>query len=831
MVRNIIYLPDGTEVSSGIKSSSLVRCVNSGEELTIGSTCANKAEFTLFDAGGKLSVDAGQEITVYRDDGETRKKLGVYVLEKPSRHTANTIKLVGYDRVIKLEKDLTNWLDGLTGWPYTPIQLAQMVCSECGVVFTTSSAPNDDFPINQFKKQGVTGRVVMQWLAEICCRFCRADADGNIEFAWYTPSNVTIRATGDRYIFGNGLSYKTFTTSPIDAVQIRLADSASGALWPTVEAENPYIITGNAIINRVYEGLAPYLDVIREQLQGITYTPCEVCIPACLDVDVGNTVSIADRNGHAISVYVMEKQTTGQKDIIRCKGSAKRPTETGDFDDAYQAVKDLDDQLDSYGVWKRLTNDGQKQGIYFENDQLYINGAFIKADTFQADAIKLLTGENSYLYFDSVESLNAFVESVAPTLKEHTQKVYSATCDFDPYYSYGIITMSRGIASDHFPEIVVELSVDGRLLYRWAHSDGSGGDGVYDPEDFYWAKPGGGVDNGVWTEVYADKDAIVKHLAAKNPHNITLAMLDGVHQDEFTDHKRYVDDLVAGYLPLSGGTLTGNLNGTNEYLQGSLYVGGKKSTTDGKTGVAFGKSGNITMQGSTAPTLAFITGTETSAKAKIAANTAGALNIYGANSITLYPTIDGSPAGGVEVLVSDASTQCLRPPSLSAGIITLGQDGRRFKTAYFTTAASVSSDRNLKENVQDIGDKYADLFKRLNPVSYKLIGNNHDRIHLGFISQEVKAAMDEVGLTDLDFGGFCRDVKRDPETDEPILDENGQPEYAYSLRYEEFIALNSKMIQIQQEQIKAQQEKIDALESKLQELTAKVDSALNKAVI
>ena len=33
------------------------------------------------------------------------------------------------------------------------------------------------------------------------------------------------------------------------------------------------------------------------------------------------------------------------------------------------------------------------------------------------------------------------------------------------------------------------------------------------------------------------------------------------------------------------------------------------------------------------------------------------------------------------------------------------------------------------------------------------------------------------------------------EKERPILDENGNPEYIYSLRYEEFIALNTAMIQ------------------------------------
>ena len=52
MLKTIIVLPDGTEVSSGtgvvnaIRCVTLTECVNRGEELTIGSTCANAV--TLF---------------------------------------------------------------------------------------------------------------------------------------------------------------------------------------------------------------------------------------------------------------------------------------------------------------------------------------------------------------------------------------------------------------------------------------------------------------------------------------------------------------------------------------------------------------------------------------------------------------------------------------------------------------------------------------------------------------------------------------------------------------------------------------------------------------
>ena len=80
---------------------------------------------------------------------------------------------------------------------------------------------------------------------------------------------------------------------------------------------------------------------------------------------------------------------------------------------------------------------------------------------------------------------------------------------------------------------------------------------------------------------------------------------------------------------VSGKTTMGRIDASNEYLTGSLYVGGKSSTTDGKTGVAFGASGNITMQGSTNPVLNFIIGTATSAILKLGATSSGNLTING----------------------------------------------------------------------------------------------------------------------------------------------------------------------------------------------------------
>lgn len=52
------------------------------------------------------------------------------------------------------------------------------------------------------------------------------------------------------------------------------------------------------------------------------------------------------------------------------------------------AVDDLDNALDQEGVFNRLTNNGQTQGIYLQNNRIYINATYIQSGTLSANLIK-----------------------------------------------------------------------------------------------------------------------------------------------------------------------------------------------------------------------------------------------------------------------------------------------------------------------------------------------------------------------------------------------------------------------------------------------------------
>ena len=332
MLKNLIVLPDGTELFSGttgvnaLQSVTLTQQVNTGAELTLGSACANMLEATLLTKEGGLNITPGMELTLYKvsEDGK-QSKMGLFTAEKPTRPSANLYKLTAYDRISWLDRDLTGWLESLNGWPYSLLEFAYMVCAACNLTLVNEALPNGDWQIPKFSAKGITGRQLIQWVGQACGRFCRATADGEIELAWYTPKAITLTPEGELPVLaGQTADYRT---APIDKVQIRLTEQDLGAIYGT--GSNGYCITGNYLLaTEDLEPLQAVAERLYEQLQGITYTPCKVKIPANTEICPGDILSVTDRNGVTVPVYVMKKVQTGPFETLECTGSAYRDSTT-----------------------------------------------------------------------------------------------------------------------------------------------------------------------------------------------------------------------------------------------------------------------------------------------------------------------------------------------------------------------------------------------------------------------------------------------------------------------------------------------------------------------
>ena len=425
MLKTILILPDGTEISSGslpaVRSFALCQQVNEGVDLSPGATCASEAQIELL-CPGELTGLTGGEVAIYRqDEAGNRHKIGLFTAEKPTRPTANTLRFTAYDRMTRLDRELGDWLDGLTGWPYSLYNLAAMVCQTCGLPLKNQEIPMGAVTVEKFSPDMVTGRQLIRWIAQLSCQFCRVTPEGELEFAWFTPrtdasigpsamsgeeigvdreagslkltgqtisvsankgdlqlTSPQIRASREgngllialtpyhvRYFyFQNTLSAADEPITPVEQVQLRQTPTDVGTVYPDgLTAPNLCCLTGNPVLG----GLTPADSLavaahLYEQLRAVVYTPCKVTMAAGLHILPGDILTVVDKHGVSRALFVMKKTQQGQRDTLECTGNPRRDSAEA-FNSRVEAGlsgKILQLQMDMDGLRLRNT-DGDKK--------------------------------------------------------------------------------------------------------------------------------------------------------------------------------------------------------------------------------------------------------------------------------------------------------------------------------------------------------------------------------------------------------------------------------------------------------------------------------------
>ena len=335
MVKNILVLDDGTEIAAGtvgqnaIRSLTCTETVSKTTDLCPGAACSNKLEITIWvEPGTDLPITSGTRLTHYRETSGHRTLAGTYWAVKPTSQTRNTYKVYAYDAVSRLDSVQSTWLRSIQDqFPMTLWKFAGLVAQRCGVTIANNSLPrNGTYLVQAFYADNLTGRQLLAWVAEASCTFLRATPDGKIEFAWYTDYNPS-QSIGPTVYIRDGLSHDKFQTAPVVKVQIRQSDDDVGVLYPSDESgSNALVIQGNLLLtSATAEALKPVAQAIFETMQGVTYTPLKVTVPADFPLPApGNIVSVTDARGNVLSSYIMNRTISGQQVTLESTGNATR---------------------------------------------------------------------------------------------------------------------------------------------------------------------------------------------------------------------------------------------------------------------------------------------------------------------------------------------------------------------------------------------------------------------------------------------------------------------------------------------------------------------------
>ena len=126
-------------------------------------------------------------------------------------------------------------------------------------------------------------------------------------------------------------------------------------------------------------------------------------------------------------------------------------------------------------------------------------------------------------------------------------------------------------------------------------------------------------------------------------------------------------------------------------------------------------------------------------------------------------------------------------------VYNLGSPNFVWSAIYCSTNELSGSDRNIKNSIESLPEKYVRMFELVEPKRYKLNNGTSGRYHTGFIAQEVEAAMQKCGISSQEFAGWAAAKRKDGSE-------------TYFLRYSEFIPVLWAKVREQEERLKRLEE-------------------------
>jgi hypothetical protein len=364
MLRNKLVRSDG----SIIDSSVIISCeyseeVNSDNNLIVGDVTSSELIVEILSTA---RVEQDEMLTYYIIEDDVETLIGQFKVEKPTIASRTSIKFSAYDNIVKLERLFSDWLIlNQSLFPMTLLDLVQYACSYCGVTLASTDFPRADMPVNAFYSDGLTSRQILSWAGAIAGRFIRANANGEIEFAWYTevdgiictpgtasfweqfeitvtddgegnvflqgdsiefsddgdgnvsvviPGTAVLNSDGDVSVipnnvvpyFQNGITYESYATDFIERVRINHSDSDVGVVFPADATGNCFTLSGNAILATC--DLATVSTVaagIYNTLRTVSYTPAKIHVPRTIKVRAGDIVRLNVPSGEVLTTYAM----------------------------------------------------------------------------------------------------------------------------------------------------------------------------------------------------------------------------------------------------------------------------------------------------------------------------------------------------------------------------------------------------------------------------------------------------------------------------------------------------------------------------------------------
>ena len=361
-------------------------------------------------SNGKSAVFDGSTAIVWKADTKEEWEyipMGKYQVKKPSQNLADIVKITdAHDYMTLFDADATEFLDSIS-YPTTIGDIYEDLCDFVGVSYATPvNFTGSDVSLSEspFPETSTTLRQILKWIAEKAYCVAHFDREGVLELRWLSGS-VVEEITADNVVWNSADIAEYITSRVTNAI---LKDT-SGMTVTFDSGDNPYVIAGNPFINTL---TYPDLTTLRNLA---TYMPitCNIIYPDPA-VDTGDIVSIktdpasthmlTDAYGRAyanedqkafsesVNPYViplMERTLTwvgwlSGKYVARGNRSRVYDLDNAEYNASVSIAEKVDKILTPEEVFNKLTNNGEVQGLYMIDGQIYVNAEYIKSGKISA---------------------------------------------------------------------------------------------------------------------------------------------------------------------------------------------------------------------------------------------------------------------------------------------------------------------------------------------------------------------------------------------------------------------------------------------------------------
>lgn len=773
-------------------------CFSSGK-LEIGSAVASELSVKLdnhlgkFDTvdfdGAVFSVSVGikkWDAKQWENAALYHIPLGIFTVDDITKDESS-ITLNALDNMVKFDKPF----DSDITFPTTVGDLLQKACTACGVLPQTTDFPNASYRVIECPEgDDLTWRQIVQWIAEIAGTNAWVDWNGHLRLTWFEDTDIEITSF-DRY--SSETEEYSVTVTGVQIVDTNDAKSLAGYTGCVLNIE------GNKLIQQEAGALAQRIYGIVEGFRYLPYSCTTRAFPFLFPMD---TLVYVDKKGvrHKTIVSAVTYTVNGTMSLAG-EGIGKTENERSPASGTTKQEKLIIEKVkqslekDSAGKYSTLVNLNQTIGGAFGLYQTEAERDGVKSlyfhdkPTLEDSTIIYTFNSGGFAWTDAWQKGSPIWKygfTQGGNAVFHILAAYKIQAD---YLEAGCVTAEK--ISTSYKSSVEKAISDGDAAVTQAFTAADGQLQSLITEETTRA---GGVEQTLASAIQQNATAISAKVSATGGTASSFAW--SLTADGFTltandievmkvtkDKLKVVGDIESSNAIITGGSIkfADATLGVSEITSlGATFgfLGNTTNVTTGSIGIGWGISNdqeaNRLYLGSL-PDGSTLWQLSTSRQGIQANMTPSDCNKFYIGAYPYHYGIssprDNKIAVGLTFVMDDLVSNCYT----------------EFKGLWKGDDITITSDRNLKNSIEGLNDKYDDFFDRLSPVRFRFNNGASGRFHTGFVAQDVETAIESAGLSTDDAALYVRLTDNDPSLDSPAV--------TYGLRYTEFISLNTWQIQ------------------------------------